>query len=164
MRSAEKRPPGSIWFRAAAWLSIVTAIGHTIGNHTSLAPAPTPEVQRIIDAMKQATLPISHKSFWLGFMGDSLNMGVLLAAFGFLNLLFERVQRQRGESVPAALAVGDLVVTLVSLVITAVCFPLPPLVMGLVALGAYGVTLAQVLRRRETSHEAAFAAKAKDAT
>jgi hypothetical protein len=145
--SERKRVPGSAWFRVGAWLSVLTAIGHTLGNHTSLAPRPTPQLQQVMDAMRQVILPITGKSFWRGFIGDSLSLSLFLAGFGLVNLLFERHLRQHGETVPLSVLTVDIVVTVGSIVIAAACFPPQPLVGGLVALAAYGVALIQVLGR-----------------
>ncbi len=152
--AAPRRVPGSIWLRIGAWLSVVTAVGHMLGNHSPLAPRPTPELTTVIDAMRHVILPITGKSFWLGYLGDSLMLSVLSAGFGLVNLLFERTLRKRGEAVPVALLAVDIGVTIASLAITALCFPPQPLVGATVALLLYLGALAQVLlsakRRNET--------------
>jgi hypothetical protein len=139
---AAPRVPGSRWFRLAAWMSILTAIGHTVGNHGPQRPPPPPEQARVLDAMGALVVRMpgnTHHTLLDFFVGDSLSLGLFVLAFGLTNLLFERALRRRGEAVPEAVLAVNFAVTAVSMIIAVRCFPIQPLIGLGVALVGYAM-------------------------
>ena len=137
--------PGARWFRVASWMHVMVALGHMIGNFGPGRQVPTPEESQVYESMAQLTMryPGPRHTLMDFATGWSVSMGLLYLGFGAVNLTLDHALHKEGRGVPAAVSIGNVLVSLSGLIVAALYFSPPPLPFLAAAVICFGVAAAR---------------------
>ncbi len=109
----------------ASWSLILVGIGHTITDITTPIP---PNLHRFIIEMKNFSISIlgTSNNIFSFYQGFSFMMGLLLFAYGVLNLLLLKNNKQ--SNIPSNVLIFNITITFIALIISINYFFIVPIV------------------------------------
>jgi hypothetical protein len=124
-RPALRKP--ALWFRSAAVLLLLFAVGHTVGFLTFRPP--NPEGRAVWNAMNSVTFSDGHSNFTYGgfYVGFGIFVSVFLLFSGWLSWMLAAIAR-RSPADARILAWGLAATQLINLVLCLRYFAVPPAV------------------------------------
>jgi hypothetical protein len=129
-------------YRTASWSFVVVGIGHVA---TQILSPKTPQQVEFIQKMEDFSVNLmgTETNLFSMYLGFSLMMGLMLFAFGWLNLLM--LKNNQGHAIPTGILLFNMFTSLVSMVLSIVYLFIVPIV--LTGLGFMGFTLSLLYKK-----------------
>lgn len=127
-----------ISYKIASWALILVGIGHTI---TDLTTPKTLEQNDFILKMKEFTIQIlgAETDIFSFHQGFSLMMGLLLFAYGLLNLLI--LKNNKSANLASNILILNIIVSLISVILSLKYFFIVPVVFTSIAFLGFLISL-----------------------
>ncbi|VAW90031.1 Dipeptide transport system permease protein DppB (TC 3.A.1.5.2) [hydrothermal vent metagenome] len=114
----------SVVYKVGCWSFVLVGLGHIV---TSMLIPNTPERVKMVQEMKSfsISMPGTESNLYLFHEGFSLMMGLLLTAYGLLNLAFAKISKMPVKSVMlinVAVSLSALIISIKYFFIVPVAF------------------------------------------